>query len=155
MGTEPATYYVINFYTAATRTVTFSGLNVNQTINLVVTASQNAKADLKLSYSPPAITSPTTAAAGITHTLVFTATDAAGNATAPLAYNVTLATQKPAISLDGNSIQNNGALAQGAQISGTVTDKAAITRLGYQFDNGTVTPVAFSSASTTGVGRGV
>ena len=84
------------------------------------------------------------------HTLVFTATDAAGNATAPLAYNFTLATQKPAISLDGNSIQNNGALAQGAQISGAIADKAAITGLGYRLDNGVITPVAFNaSASNT------
>jgi len=57
--------------TAATRAVTFTGPNVNQTVNLVFPASQNAKADLKLSYSPPAITSPANATAGTVHQLAF------------------------------------------------------------------------------------
>ena len=38
--------------TAATRTVTFSGLNMNQTASLVLPASKNAKADLKLDLCP-------------------------------------------------------------------------------------------------------
>lgn len=59
--------------TAATRTVAFSGPNVNQTINLVVPASTNAKADLKLAYCPPAITSPASATVGSPHPLAFTA----------------------------------------------------------------------------------
>ena len=59
--------------TAATRTVTFSALNVNQTASLVVPAAQNAKADLRLTYAPPIVTSPATAAAGVAHTLAFTA----------------------------------------------------------------------------------
>lgn len=58
---------------AATRTVTFSGLNVNQTVSLVVPESKNAKADLKLAYSPPTITSASTAAAGSPYTLAFNA----------------------------------------------------------------------------------
>lgn len=58
---------------AATRTVTFSGLNVNQSTPLVLPASKNAKADLKLSYTPPAITSAASADAGSEHTLAFAA----------------------------------------------------------------------------------
>jgi len=59
--------------TATTRTVTFSGLNVNQTANLVVPSATNAKADLKLTYSPPTITSAATASADTPHSLTFTA----------------------------------------------------------------------------------
>jgi len=46
----------------ATRTVTFSGLNLNQPVSLAVTAGRNAKADLKLTYASPLITSATSAA---------------------------------------------------------------------------------------------
>lgn len=56
---------------AATRTVTFSGLNVNQSMNLAFPASKNAKADLKLTYAPPLITSSASAYADISHTLAF------------------------------------------------------------------------------------
>lgn len=59
--------------TAATRTVTFSGLNVNQSTPLVFPASKNAKADLKLSYTPPTITSPASAENGSELTLAFAA----------------------------------------------------------------------------------
>ena len=58
---------------AATRTVTFSGLNMNNTASLVVPASTNAKADLKLTYEPPSITSASTAASGTPHSFSFTA----------------------------------------------------------------------------------
>lgn len=58
---------------AATRTMTFSGLGVNQTTNIVFPLNKNAKADLKLAYSPPAITSSATAVAGSAHNLTFTA----------------------------------------------------------------------------------
>jgi hypothetical protein len=57
--------------TTTNRTVTFSGLGMNQTASLSVTKSTNAKADLKLAYTPPAITSSSTAAAGSPHTLNF------------------------------------------------------------------------------------
>ncbi len=62
----------------ATRTVTFSGLNLNQSVTLgfVKPASEsapNAKADLKLSYAPPAISSLASATAGVFHTLAFAA----------------------------------------------------------------------------------
>ncbi len=80
--------------TATTRTVTFSGLGMNRTASLVVPASTNAKADLKLSYAPPSITSPATATAGSSHNLTFTATEGAGgyhwncwNTTAAIAEN--------------------------------------------------------------------
>lgn len=58
--------------TATTRTVTFSGLNVNQTASLVLPAARNAKADLKLSYAPPAITSAASMAANTPQLLTFT-----------------------------------------------------------------------------------
>ncbi len=43
---------------AATRTVTFSGLAMNETRSLAVPTGSNAKADLMLTYSPPTIISP-------------------------------------------------------------------------------------------------
>ncbi len=58
--------------TAATRTVTFSGLNVNHTSNLTLAANTNAKLDLRMTYSPPSITSQATAVAGSPHQLAFT-----------------------------------------------------------------------------------
>jgi hypothetical protein len=45
---------------------------MNQGIGLSVTGDANAKADLKLSYAPPMITSATTVTAGTPHTLQFT-----------------------------------------------------------------------------------
>ena len=56
---------------AATRTVTFSGLNTNQSVSLVVPAATNAKADLKLTYLPPVITSGASVDEDATHTLTF------------------------------------------------------------------------------------
>ena len=58
---------------SATRTVTFTGPSVNQTISLTVPASTNAKADLKLDYWPPAILSPPSALVGSPHPVAFTA----------------------------------------------------------------------------------
>ena len=49
--------------TAANRTVTFSGPNLNQSASLVIPASTNAKVDLKLAYVAPAITSSASAVA--------------------------------------------------------------------------------------------
>jgi uncharacterized protein YkwD len=57
---------------SASRTVTFTGLGMNQTVGLTVSGDANAKSDLKLNYTPPAITSAATAAAGTPHTLQFT-----------------------------------------------------------------------------------
>ncbi len=56
---------------ATTRTVAFSGLNANHSTQLAIPLNQNAKADLKLSYAPPAITSAATATANQSHTLAF------------------------------------------------------------------------------------
>ena len=58
--------------TAGTRTVTFSGLGVNQTVNLIVPSNGNAKADLKLNYAPPTFLSPPLANQGQNHTFQFT-----------------------------------------------------------------------------------
>lgn len=58
--------------TAATRTVTFSGLGINQNVSMPVTANQNAKADLMLTYTPPSITSSTTANVTLEKDLSFT-----------------------------------------------------------------------------------
>ncbi len=57
---------------SASRTVTFSGLGMNQSVALTVSGDANAKSDLKLNYTPPAITSAATASAGAPHTLRFT-----------------------------------------------------------------------------------
>jgi len=57
--------------TAAKRTITFSGLNMNQSVDLVIPASTNAKADLKLAYVAPAITSSASAPADIPLTVAF------------------------------------------------------------------------------------
>ena len=57
--------------TAATRTVNFTGLNMNQTATLVIAANENAKADLRLTYAPPTITSAASAPSESSHTLTF------------------------------------------------------------------------------------
>jgi hypothetical protein len=57
---------------AASRTVTFSGLGLNQSIGLTVSGDVNAKADLKLSYTPPVITSAADVAANSPCSLQFT-----------------------------------------------------------------------------------
>lgn len=62
---------------AATRSVTFTGLNINQAVNLNVPAGKNAKADLKLTYNPPTISSPATGTDGTPMTLAFNATGGA------------------------------------------------------------------------------
>ncbi|MEI6176617.1 MAG: Calx-beta domain-containing protein [Verrucomicrobiota bacterium] len=58
---------------AATRTVNFTGLNMNQSVDITFPASTNAKADLKLTYSPPVITSPALASIDTLHTIDFNA----------------------------------------------------------------------------------
>jgi hypothetical protein len=57
--------------TGLSRTITFSGLGLNQTVPMTVPASSNAKADLKLTYTPPPITSPLTASASVPYPLAF------------------------------------------------------------------------------------
>lgn len=58
---------------ATTRTVEFSGLNLSRSVPIVFAAGANAKADLKLTYAPPVITSSAIATAGSPHNLSFTA----------------------------------------------------------------------------------
>lgn len=62
---------------AGTRSVTFTGLNINQSVNLSIPAGKNAKADLKLTYNPPTINSPATGTDGTPMTLTFNATGGA------------------------------------------------------------------------------
>ncbi len=56
----------------ATRAVTFSGLNINQSLQVPFVEAENTKADLKLTYVPPTFTSPAIAQAGVPHTVRFT-----------------------------------------------------------------------------------
>jgi hypothetical protein len=56
----------------ANRTVTFSGLGMNRSVTLAIVNDANAKADLKLVYTPPVITSAAEVAAGAPHVLQFT-----------------------------------------------------------------------------------
>lgn len=58
--------------TATNRTVTFSGLGISQSVTMNVPSNSNAKADLKLAYTPPVFTSPAIAATGQNHTISFT-----------------------------------------------------------------------------------
>ncbi len=52
-------------------TITFSGSNLNEDINLTAPGDQNIKADLKLSYAPPLITSATTAGVNVPYPFYF------------------------------------------------------------------------------------
>lgn len=59
--------------TQATRTVAFSGLGMNHSVTMQVPASSNAKADLRLVYAPPRITSQATGPSAIARSFTFTA----------------------------------------------------------------------------------
>jgi hypothetical protein len=84
-----------------------------------------------------------------THTLTFTATDAAGNVTSPLIFNFTLATKAPRIALASTSIQDGGALASSSHLTGAVTIETgdSLTGLSYAFDGGTTMPLAFDAST--------
>ena len=56
---------------AATRTVSFSDLNISQDVGITFPSSNNAKADLKLAYTPPVISSPGTGNANTAYTFAF------------------------------------------------------------------------------------
>jgi hypothetical protein len=81
------------------------------------------------------------------HTLVFTAIDAAGNASTPLAFSFTLATKAPQIALSAVSVQDGGTLAAGARLAGTITLESGdrLTGLSYAIDSGTKVPLAFNA----------
>lgn len=55
------------------RTITFSSPGFSQTVPMTVPANSNAKADLKLTYAPPAITSPANAFASAAYPLAYNA----------------------------------------------------------------------------------
>ncbi len=57
--------------TGLNRTITFSGTGFSQPVPMTVPANSNAKADLKLDYTPPAITSPLTASASVAYPLTY------------------------------------------------------------------------------------
>jgi|GEM_PF-1687599 len=64
---------------SATRSVTFTGLGMNQSVPITFTGSANAKADLMLTYTPPTITSPATAYTSTPHTYSFNMIGGAGS----------------------------------------------------------------------------
>ncbi len=57
--------------TGLSRQITFSGNGFSQSVPMTVPANSNAKADLKLIYTPPAITSPLTASVSLPYPLTF------------------------------------------------------------------------------------
>jgi hypothetical protein len=57
--------------TAGTRAIAFSGSGINTSVNLTFPANTSAKADLKLTYVRPAITSSATAVAGSSFAFVY------------------------------------------------------------------------------------
>ena len=64
---------------ATNRTVTFTALGLQQSISLTAPANQNVKADLKLTYTPPSITSPATAWVNSPLNFTFSAIPGASN----------------------------------------------------------------------------
>ncbi|WP_265594361.1 CAP domain-containing protein [Haloferula sp. BvORR071] len=106
---------------AADRTVTFSGLSLNQSSPITIPAATNAKLDLKLAYAPPAITSPATAYTGSPYNMSFTAVGGAGSyrwkrwtAPAAAAENAENTTKITSSILGGYSVVNSGVKQQGS-----------------------------------------
>jgi hypothetical protein len=95
------------------------------------------------------VTLPLDGSADGPHTLTFSATDPAGNVSAPTAFSFTLDTKAPQIALASNSIADGGTLAQGAELAGTVTTEpgVALTALSYAFDGGAAMPIGFDPAT--------
>ena len=83
------------------------------------------------------------------HTVSLVAKDAAGNTASPQTLTFTLDTQAPKVTLNANSVQDNGTLAARAALSGTAISEAALKSLNYKIDGGTVVPLAFDRASGT------
>ena len=101
------------------------------------------------SFSVP-VDLPTDGSADGTHTLTFTAIDAAGNVTTPVDFSFTLDTEAPQTSLAADSIQDGGTLAAGAVLDGTVATEngVALNALSYAIDDGTAMPISYDA--TTG-----
>jgi hypothetical protein len=144
-----------------------AGLVTNQdpTITGVVTDNLSGVASLQaaldsgsptnVSFNPDGtfsvpLTLPLDGSADGQHTLTFTATDAAGNVSSPLAFEFTLATKAPQITLASTSVQDGGTLASGSHLTGAVTLETGdtLTSLSYAFDGGAKMPIAFDP--TTG-----
>jgi hypothetical protein len=100
-------------------------------------------------FSVP-VTLPLDGSADGQHTLTFTATDAAGNVTSPLAFNFTLATKAPQIALAANSVQDGGMLVSGSHLTGAVTLETgdSLTSFSYAFDGGTKMPISFDPTTS-------
>jgi hypothetical protein len=100
-------------------------------------------------FSVP-VTLPFDGSADGKHIITFTAIDAAGNAATPLAFNFTLATKAPQITLASTSIQDGGTVAASSHVTGAVTLETgdSLTSLFYTFDGATKMPISFDA--TTG-----
>ncbi|HQU41646.1 MAG TPA: Ig-like domain-containing protein, partial [Pirellulales bacterium] len=80
------------------------------------------------------------------HTLAFSATDFAGNASPVTSFNFTLDTKAPVIALTAPLA--GGALTAGAALTGTVNPTgSALVALSYMIDGGTAMPLAFDPLS--------
>ncbi len=82
------------------------------------------------------------------HALYFRATDPASQ-TGEASFGFVLASQGPAIALDPASLQDNGTLAAGSVLAGTVTPapNSGIVAFTYALDGGPAMPVAFDPAT--------
>jgi hypothetical protein len=82
------------------------------------------------------------------HALTFIATDAVGNATAPLTVSFTLATKGPQLSFT-NGLADGAVLQAGTGLMGTAATTAGIslTGLSYSFDHGASTSVVFDATA--------
>src|SRR5262249_47536330 len=79
------------------------------------------------------------------HGVRFRATDAAGNVAAPVAFNFTLGTAAPSLTV--TAPVEGGTLAAGATLTGAATTSGpALVALSYAFDGVRPVPVAFSTA---------
>jgi PAP2 superfamily/Bacterial Ig-like domain len=82
------------------------------------------------------------------HSLSFVATDAAGNATAPLNFTFTLDTKAPVITLAASSIKDGGTLTTASHLTGTADPSGStLATLSYAFDGGTAIPMSRDAAS--------
>lgn len=78
------------------------------------------------------------------HSFVFTATDAAGNATTAT-FAATLDVAAPTLTLGADSVADGGTLASGARLTGIAHPTgSAISALSYSFDGGKAVPVSFN-----------
>lgn len=87
------------------------------------------------------------------HTLAFSATDAAGNASAVTSFTFTLDTKPPVITL--TAPLDGDALAAGAELTGSVDPTGSpLVALSYTIDGDTTTPIAFDTMAASDVSNG-